>query len=90
MNAPGTWLFRYWLWPRVFLGALSWVEPKFAVLSLALIPIEDALGLPDQPNLPGTIDEHPNWRRRYDVPAESMLDAPQVQERIRGLRESRR
>ena len=32
---------------------------------LALIPLEDALALEEQPNLPGTIDEHPNWRRRY-------------------------
>jgi 4-alpha-glucanotransferase len=31
---------------------------------LALAPIEDLLGLREQPNLPGTIDEHPNWRRR--------------------------
>jgi 4-alpha-glucanotransferase len=31
---------------------------------LAIIPVEDALGLEEQPNLPGTIDEHPNWRRR--------------------------
>ena len=61
-----------------------------AAAPLALIPIEDILGLPDQPNLPGTIDEHPNWRRRYDQPADSMLDAHEVQGRIRGLRESRR
>src|SRR5205085_693415 len=61
-----------------------------AAAPLALIPLEDILGLPDQPNLPGTIDEHPNWRRRYDGPAESMLDAPQVQQRIKSLRESRR
>ncbi|WP_309491449.1 4-alpha-glucanotransferase [Trinickia mobilis] len=27
-------------------------------------PLEDLLGLVDQPNLPGSIDEHPNWRRR--------------------------
>lgn len=31
---------------------------------LAIIPIEDLIGLREQPNLPGTIDEHPNWRRR--------------------------
>ena len=36
---------------------------------LALIPLEDMLGLAEQPNLPGTIDEHPNWRRRLDAPA---------------------
>src|SRR5262249_28320289 len=31
--------------------------------ALALIPLEDVLGVAEQPNLPGTIDEHPNWRR---------------------------
>ncbi len=31
---------------------------------LAIVPVEDLLGLDEQPNLPGTIDEHPNWRRR--------------------------
>ncbi len=31
---------------------------------LALCGIEDILGLTEQPNLPSTIDEHPNWRRR--------------------------
>jgi 4-alpha-glucanotransferase len=32
---------------------------------LALFPLEDVLGAPQQPNLPGTRhDQHPNWRRR--------------------------
>jgi 4-alpha-glucanotransferase len=31
---------------------------------LALCAIEDILALTEQPNLPSTIDEHPNWRRR--------------------------
>jgi len=31
---------------------------------LMLLPMEDALGLEEPPNLPGTVDEHPNWRRR--------------------------
>lgn len=42
--------------------------------SLALLPIEDALALPEQPNIPGTIDEHPNWRRRLPGEAESLLE----------------
>ena len=42
---------------------------------LALIPIEDVLGLAEQPNLPGTIDEHPNWRRRLDKPSAELFDA---------------
>ncbi|HEX4160386.1 MAG TPA: 4-alpha-glucanotransferase [Rhizomicrobium sp.] len=32
--------------------------------SLAIAPTEDIAGERDQPNLPGTTDEHPNWRRR--------------------------
>jgi 4-alpha-glucanotransferase len=32
--------------------------------ALCLLPLEDVLGLTEQPNLPGTIDQHPNWRRR--------------------------
>jgi len=31
---------------------------------LKLLPVEDFLGEKEQPNIPGTIDEHPNWRRR--------------------------
>ena len=41
-----------------------------------LLPIEDALALPEQPNLPGTIDEHPNWRRRLAAPADALAAPP--------------
>ena len=34
---------------------------------LLTISLEDILGLLDQPNIPGTVDEHPNWRRRLPV-----------------------
>jgi 4-alpha-glucanotransferase len=54
---------------------------------LALVPIEDVLGLTEQPNLPGTIDEHPNWRRRLGAPASTILDAPAAQPRLEALRE---
>jgi 4-alpha-glucanotransferase len=37
---------------------------------LALVAIEDVLGVIDQPNLPATIDEHPNWRQRLPLPLE--------------------
>lgn len=35
---------------------------------LALLPVEDALALPQQPNLPGTVSGHPNWCRRLPEP----------------------
>jgi 4-alpha-glucanotransferase len=31
---------------------------------LCVVPVEDIAAQIEQPNLPGTIDEHPNWRRR--------------------------
>jgi 4-alpha-glucanotransferase len=34
------------------------------------VQIEDLLGVIDQPNIPGTINEHPNWRRRLPVSLE--------------------
>jgi 4-alpha-glucanotransferase len=40
---------------------------------LAMLPIEDALGLVEQPNLPGTIDTHPNWRRRLPQTVDNLF-----------------
>jgi len=34
---------------------------------LVMLAMEDVLGLLDQPNVPGTVHEHPNWRRRLPV-----------------------
>jgi 4-alpha-glucanotransferase len=41
---------------------------------LVVVSIEDVLGVVDQPNLPGTIDEHPNWRQRLPLPLEDWAD----------------
>jgi 4-alpha-glucanotransferase len=57
-----------------------------AACELVLLPVEDALGLIAQPNLPGTVDEHPNWRRRQRAPADSVLDEPACAARLAGLR----
>lgn len=56
---------------------------------LLMVQIEDVLELRDQANLPGTLDEHPNWRRRLPVdlteiaPRLEAIAAPLVQERPR-------
>ena len=44
--------------------------------SLLAVQLDDALGMVEQQNLPGTIDEHPNWRRRYPVAVEALADDP--------------
>ncbi len=53
---------------------------------LALVPLEDICGLSEQPNLPGTIEEHPNWRRRLTMPAEDLLKEPDAVARLSLLR----
>jgi 4-alpha-glucanotransferase len=39
---------------------------------LFAIQLDDALGLVEQANLPGTVDEHPNWRRKTPVAIEEL------------------
>ena len=57
--------------------------------ALAILPLEEALGLLDQPNLPGTVDEHPNWRRRLPGEAANLLEAPSATPRLEAMRERR-
>ena len=42
---------------------------------LLAISLEDLLGVIEQPNIPGTVDEHPNWRRRLPVAIDEMRAA---------------
>jgi 4-alpha-glucanotransferase len=43
---------------------------------LLMVQIDDLTGEEEQLNLPGTIDEYPNWRRRVAVPVEDLASAP--------------
>ncbi len=52
---------------------------------LSLIPLEDLLGQEEQPNLPGTVNEHPNWRRRLPYPAGSVLEQEPVAHRVEAV-----
>ncbi len=45
---------------------------------IVMVQIEDALGEIEQPNLPGTIDQHPNWRRRLGVGVEEIAGDERV------------
>ncbi len=56
---------------------------------LALIPLEDIVGTTEQPNVPGTFDEHPNWRHRFDLTSEELLAQPDAARRLAALRERR-
>jgi 4-alpha-glucanotransferase len=54
-------------------GFLARTKSRLLTLSL-----EDLLGLIDQPNIPGTVDEHPNWRRRLPLAADDIVAAIDV------------
>jgi 4-alpha-glucanotransferase len=50
------------------------------------VAIEDLLGVVDQPNIPGTINEHPNWRRRLPLSLEEWaqyIDAVRLNDAVK-------
>ena len=47
---------------------------------LMALQIEDALGAIEQANLPGTIDQHPNWRRRLTLSLAEFSNARRLAE----------
>ncbi|WP_043113682.1 4-alpha-glucanotransferase [Solimonas soli] len=56
---------------------------------LAIVPVEDIAGLVEQPNLPGTTREHPNWQRRLPAEASELFAAPEAQQRLAALASER-
>ncbi len=61
--------------------ALSLAVQKYLALApshIQLIPLEDALEIVEQVNIPGTIDEHPNWRQKLPVSLEELWQTPSV------------
>ncbi len=56
---------------------------------LVMLPLEDALALEEAPNVPGTTDEHPNWRRRLPGTADDILEEPHVAARLASLDRAR-
>ncbi len=56
---------------------------------LLLTSPQDALGDPRQPNLPGTVDEYPNWRIPLSVPLADLLADPVLLRAVAALRDAR-
>jgi 4-alpha-glucanotransferase len=57
--------------------------------ALLLTSPQDAIGEVRQPNLPGTIDEYPNWRIPLPVPVEEIFDHPLLLRAVAALRAAR-
>jgi 4-alpha-glucanotransferase len=45
---------------------------------LMAVSLDDLLGVIDQPNIPGTVNEHPNWQRRLPIAIDAMISAIDV------------
>ncbi len=54
---------------------------------LMILPVEDVLGAEEQPNLPNTVQEHPNWRRRLPP---GVLEGEDARRRLRAAMRTRR
>lgn len=50
----------------------------YSPASLVAIQLDDILGEAESQNLPGTIDEHPNWRRKYDATLAALRNNEQL------------
>ncbi len=57
---------------------------------LMAMSLEDLLGMTEQPNIPGTVDEHPNWRRRLPVLLKSLATTIDVAALTEATRERAR
>ncbi len=49
---------------------------------LTALQLDDLLGQVEAQNLPGTIDQHPNWRRRLPVPVAELANAAQIRDTL--------
>lgn len=56
---------------------------------LMALQLDDALGVTEQVNVPGTVDEHPNWRRRLPVPLARLPDHPGWRAHVAAMRRVR-
>jgi 4-alpha-glucanotransferase len=73
--------------PDLIEGAYHFLARSDA--QLLTVQIEDVLGLIEQANVPGTIKEHPNWRRRLPVTVSELKHQPllrQIAAHLRRLR----
>lgn len=56
---------------------------------LFAVQVEDALGLVDQVNIPGTTDEYPNWRRKLPVAVQDIAGHPGFRAHVEAVSRAR-
>jgi 4-alpha-glucanotransferase len=62
--------------PTEFIGVAKFLAGTSS--RLLMVSVEDLLGLADQVNVPGTTNEHPNWRQRWPIALEQLAERADV------------
>jgi 4-alpha-glucanotransferase len=78
--------------PAVMNTELSIAVQKYLAASpshIQLIPLEDALEIPEQVNIPGTIDQHPNWLQKLPVLLENFWQINSVKQIAQAMNKAR-
>ena len=78
--------------PALMNTELSVAVQKYLATSsshIQLIPLEDALEIPEQVNIPGTIDQHPNWLQKLPIMLEDFWQVNSVQEIVQAMKKAR-
>ena len=57
--------------------------------ALVALQVEDLLGMSEPVNVPGTLDEYPNWRRKLTATLDEVFSDETVRDLIRRIRELR-
>ncbi|MCW5700528.1 MAG: 4-alpha-glucanotransferase [Rhodospirillales bacterium] len=57
--------------------------------ALMMVQIDDVTGETEQINLPGTVDEYPNWRRRLRTPTNEITQTRVMRSLVHALKERR-
>jgi (1->4)-alpha-D-glucan 1-alpha-D-glucosylmutase len=57
---------------------------------LLMVQIEDLLGVPEQMNMPGTVQEYPNWRRKLPLELTALFSDPTVRRTLAAIDAERR
>ncbi len=88
---------RVWRWRRgdplpPYAPALSRAVHAFLGLSnanIAMVQLEDLIGMTEPVNVPGTDGEYPNWRRKITVDTAEIFASPDAQHILEGLHMAR-
>lgn len=92
LAAQGLWQWQSQEPPPGYSPELARAIQSFLGLSnanIAMIQIEDLIGMADPANVPGTDQEHPNWQRKITMNTAAILVRPEVLDMLEAMNVAR-